>query len=208
MCDFTGNIVRPWSEAGYTCYCFDLQHPSGQTTDERNIIKIGANILDCVSTWMPKDLNPVIAFGFPPCTHTAVAGARHFQSKGPAAAAEAFTLIARVDQLLKWLDCPFFWEQPRSTTITYCGEPTYRFEPCDYGGYLEPPGEAYRKQTLLWAGGGFVMPPPKPVEPIKTCPTGFWNQKMGGKSLRTKNLRSATPKGFSQAVFEFNRLTG
>ena len=28
--------------------------------------------------------------------------------------------------------------------------------------------------------------------------------KLGGKSLRTKNIRSATPRGFARAVFEAN----
>tara|TARA_R110000772_G_scaffold67595_2_gene150098 strand:- start:3449 stop:4273 length:825 start_codon:yes stop_codon:yes gene_type:complete len=35
---------------------------------------------------------------------------------------------------------------------------------------------------------------------------GYSNQhsKLGGKSLKTKNIRSATPRGFAQAVFEYN----
>ena len=24
--DFTGEACRPWAEAGYTCYAFDIQH--------------------------------------------------------------------------------------------------------------------------------------------------------------------------------------
>lgn len=24
--DFTGEAVRPWAEAGYKCYCYDIQH--------------------------------------------------------------------------------------------------------------------------------------------------------------------------------------
>ena len=30
------------------------------------------------------------------------------------------------------------------------------------------------------------------------------HNKLGGRSLKTKNIRSATPRGFAQAVFEFN----
>ena len=29
--DLTGNMVRPWAEAGYLCYCVDIQHPQGET---------------------------------------------------------------------------------------------------------------------------------------------------------------------------------
>ena len=31
------------------------------------------------------------------------------------------------------------------------------------------------------------------------------HKKLGGKSERTKNIRSATPRGFSQAVYEVNK---
>jgi len=26
LCDLTGNFVRPWAEAGFDCYCVDIQH--------------------------------------------------------------------------------------------------------------------------------------------------------------------------------------
>ena len=45
----------------------------------------------------------------------------------------------------------------------------------------------------------------KPVVPIRACAHGSWLMKLGGKSLRTKNLRSATPKGFAIAIFESNK---
>ena len=25
--DFTGEALKPWAEAGYQCYAFDIQHP-------------------------------------------------------------------------------------------------------------------------------------------------------------------------------------
>jgi hypothetical protein len=45
---------------------------------------------------------------------------------------------------------------------------------------------------------------------IPTCkPTGYSTQhlKLGGKSQRTKDIRSATPRGFAKAVYEFNSQT-
>jgi hypothetical protein len=50
--------------------------------------------------------------------------------------------------------------------------------------------------------GGFRMPHKKPV-PI---PEGYSDQHnlLGGKSERTKNIRSATPRGFARAVFLAN----
>ncbi|QMV32327.1 hypothetical protein T2_00010 [Ralstonia phage Elie] len=36
--DKTGNMVKPWAEAGYLCYCVDLQHAPGERRDG-NIIQ-------------------------------------------------------------------------------------------------------------------------------------------------------------------------
>jgi len=66
--DYTTNMVKPWAEAGYTCYCIDIQHPKGETK-EGNIIKVGADVRD-VFSYLPRNVDDiVIAFGFPPCTH-------------------------------------------------------------------------------------------------------------------------------------------
>jgi hypothetical protein len=207
MCDFTCNVARPWADAGFTCYCIDVQHPTG-TTQDGNIFKVGASILDCVSLWLRAGEKIDFAFAAPPCTHTATSGARHFISKGPQKAAEAFELIARVDSLCKWFRCPYAWEQPVAVTSTYCGKPDYTFDPCEYAAYLpDPTANAYTKKTCLWTGGGFKMPEPKAVAPVKVCPQGSWLQRKGGSSLATKNARSATPKGFAVAMFQANCTT-
>ena len=48
------------------------------------------------------------------------------------------------------------------------------------------------------------MPWTDPVQPEK----GHSRQhlKLGGKSAKTKNIRSATPRGFARAVYEFNSM--
>ena len=46
--DLTGNMVRPWAEAGYLCYCVDIQHPQGEKR-QGNIIRVGADMRD----WLP-----------------------------------------------------------------------------------------------------------------------------------------------------------
>jgi hypothetical protein len=46
--DYSGNMVRPWAEAGYLCYCVDLQHPAGETR-QGNIVLVGADIRE----WLP-----------------------------------------------------------------------------------------------------------------------------------------------------------
>ena len=110
---------------------------------------------------------------------------------------------------------PYFIENPVSVLSTLWRKPDYSFHPFEYGGYIEPdeaehpkwpdyiaPMDAYPKKTCLWTGGGFTMPTISPVEPE----AGHSRQhlKLGGKSQKTKNIRSATPRGFAQAVFNAN----
>jgi hypothetical protein len=203
LCDLSGKILIPWAEAGYDCYAIDLQHDGTSTIGKITFVQ--ADIMECVSHWLPAGREIAIAFGFPPCTHTAVSGAKHFRAKGAKGAAEAFQLIARTDQLLRWFGCPWLWEQPVATTSTYVGLPDRTFDPCDFAGYLaDPSQDAYTKKTCIWSGGGLIWPAKKPVTPVKVCAQGSWVQKLGGSSQRTKNLRSATPEGFAQAIFQAN----
>jgi hypothetical protein len=36
--DKTGNMVKPWADAGYECHIVDIQHPPGKTVDG-NVVK-------------------------------------------------------------------------------------------------------------------------------------------------------------------------
>ena len=63
--------------------------------------------------------------------------------------------------------------------------------------------DAYTKKTKLW--GRFNIPDKKPVPPIRFTSQGSWLQALGGKSDRTKELRSMTPQGFARAFFEVNK---
>ena len=94
---------------------------------------------------------------------------------------------------------PYLLENPVSTLASYYRKPDYTFNPCDYGGYLTPPRDAYTKKTCLWTGNGFVMPEPKPVEPIEGSKMHLMPPSEG-----RANLRSVTPAGFARAVFESN----
>lgn len=62
--------------------------------------------------------------------------------------------------------------------------------------------DSYPKLTCLWTGNGFRMPEKKPVFIEK----GYSKQysRLGGKSARTKLIRSLTPRGFAIAVNEEN----
>lgn len=125
-----------------------------------------------------------------------------------------------------------FWqlENPMSRIHTlnpWLGSPRLKFDPCDYSEYsvcaerasiirefssiemsnatkeqLQEIFDAglYNKSTWIW--GSFNIPEKKRIEPIYKENPGW--KLYGGKSERTKELRSITPKGFCQAFYEAN----
>lgn len=187
-------MVQPWADAGFLCYCVDTQHPGGMHR-KGNIIRVGADIRD----WLPPYGEIQMLFAFPPCTSVAVSGARWFKDKGLGSVVEALELFEAAVRLAEWTGAPYMIENPVSTVSTYWRKPDYIFDPCDYGGYLKPPGDAYTKRTCLWTGNGFIMPTPRRVTPVE-------GSKMHqlAPSIDRAELRSVTPKGFAQAIFEAN----
>ncbi len=227
--DFTGEALKPWAEAGYTCYAFDIQHPkervsrysdNGGTINYRHADLHNQATLNAIQSEFGS--KPV-AFGmaFPVCTDMAVSGAAHFKRKAerdPEFQTKAVNYAVMCADFFEALGVPYFIENPVSVLATKWRKPDYNFHPYEYGGYIpddqaEHPRwpeyiaerDAYTKKTCLWTGGGFRMP-----TKIPTCkPTGYSTQhlKLGGKSQRTKDIRSATPRGFARAVYEFNSQT-
>ena len=167
----------------------------------------------------------VMGFAFPVCTDLASSGARHWAIKAerdPHFQKKAAVYAIEASLIMDDLDCPWMIENPNGALTSWWRKWDYSFDPCQYGGYLPegphprwpdyiPERDAYTKRTNLWTSDDFVMPEPKPVEPIKisitkrdgtvTSGSPQW-AKLGGKSAKTKNIRSATPRGFARAVFE------
>lgn len=222
MYDYTGIMAQPWLDAGYECWCFDGQHPSG-VTKNGNHIKVGM-WFDAYNT--KKHVGDIVklvgggvkfVFGFPECTDLAVSGSAHFTRKlkdNPACQAEAVELARLVKYVGDRYSCPWGLENPVSVISSIWRKPDFYFNPSDYGGYLPDddkhpiypeyikPRDAYPKKTGIWCGNGFIQPPKLPVE----VAPGYSDQhnKLGGKSTRTKNIRSATPRGFALATFIYN----
>lgn len=224
--DYTGIMAQPWLEDGYECWLFDGQHEPGIHRDG-NLVKVGMwfsnevtgdislGDVDKICEMVGSDVEFI--FGFPECTHLAVSGAAHFAKKrdeNPFFQEEAMVLVHLTRLLGERLNVPWALENPVSVISTMWRKPDYSFHPYEYGGYLPEsdahplypnyikPRDAYPKKTCIWCGNGFVMPGKKPVH----VEPGYSDQhnKLGGKSLKTKNIRSATPRGFARAVFEFN----
>jgi len=180
-------MAQPWADAGYLCYCVDIQHKAGSWRRD-NIILEGADMRH----WIPPQGRVVFFAAFPPCTHIAVSGARWFKDKGLFRLAESIELFAYAQKWAEFLGAPYLIENPISTISSYYRKPDYTFDPCDYG-------DPWTKRTCLWTGNGFVMPPKKRVEPLQ----GSRAHKMPPSTNRA-DLRSVTPPGFAAAVFRAN----
>ena len=223
--DYTGEALKPWAMAGYQCHAFDIQHENkmietfegGGTIKYRYADLHDISSLDDIYNFLSKK-EVTFAMAFPVCTDMAVSGAAHFKRKreaDPLFQRKAANYAIWCAELFQALDCPYFIENPVSVLSTLWRKPDYSFHPFEYGGYIEPdqaehpkwpeyiaPMDAYTKKTCLWTGGDFTMPDISPVEPE----AGYSRQhrKLGGRSMKTKNIRSATPRGFAQAVFNAN----
>lgn len=202
LCDYTGNMVRPWAEAGHICRIVDIQHRRDCDKVEHLdgggvIVKHGLDILAVKEKWI---LGADVVFAFPPCTDLAVSGARWWAAKGADALVRALELVSACRSIIEQTGT-LCWmiENPVGRLSRYWRKPDFTFNPCDYGGYLDPPGDAYTKRTCLWTGPGFIMPTPRPVEPVEGS-----KMHLVPPGPNRANIRSATPTGFARAVFEAN----
>lgn len=195
LCDYTGNMVTPWALGGHSCVIVDIKHAAGFHA-AGTFAKVGCQ----VGRYNPHPI-PDIVFAFPPCTHLAGSGARWWKGKGLRKLSEAISIVADCVDICNRLNVPYMIENPIGALATHWRKPDYYFDPCDYAGYLEDPSEdAYTKRTCLWTGNGFVMPEPKRVDPVD----GSKMHRLPPSKDRSA-LRSRTPRGFAQAVFEANR---
>lgn len=207
--DLTGEMVKPWAEAGYECHIFDIQHRDSHSLHNNihthKIDLLRQQPID-IKIRMPGISIDEIKFVscFPPCQHLAVSGARWFKGKGLRKLAESITMFATAVEFCERIGAPYMIENPVSTISTYWRKPDYIFHPWEYSGYNED--DYYTKKTCLWVGNGFIMPPKsirfsswhdsncKPDDRIHKAPP----------SEERANFRSKTPRGFAKAVFMAN----
>lgn len=199
LCDLTGNMVKPWAEAGYECWCVDTAH----SIRKERVEGLTHFVWGDARTWRPPE-GKKIAFvaAFPPCTHSAVSGARDYKIKGGQMLRDTLEVFEACRQAASWSGAPYLIENPVGilSSIPHIGKPDYYFNPYDFTGY--EPSDNYTKKTCIWAGNGFVMPPinrlaglGEPDDRIHKAPP----------TDDRADIRSATPKGFSMAVFESNK---
>lgn len=179
LCGATGAWSAPYRDAGYDVRVLTLP--------------------DHDVRWFEKPKERVYGIlAAPPCTHFTVSGAQYWPEKDQ----DGRTLndIGIMDACIRiiFINDPVFWalENPVGRMRKFLGDPVLIFDPCDYG-------DPYTKKTLLW--GKFNVPVKNPVESIRYCKQGSWLMQLGGKSDKTKELRSMTPPGFAKAFFEANQ---
>lgn len=191
--DKTGNMVKPWADAGYECWCVDIQHSIRAERRDGNIHYVWGD----ARTWCPPagvSNRLAILFAFPPCTHVAVSDARDFRLKGTAMLRDSLEMFSAAEHAAKWSAVPYMIEKPVGKFSDHMGKPDYTFQPWQFG-------DAYTKKTCLWTGNGFIMPKPTVSTPPLELDAKIW--KMPPSDDRA-DRRSETPMGFSRAVFLAN----
>jgi len=199
--DYSGNFSLPYRRAGISVVQIDIQ--------------LGINILTWdYKSWYylhrPKQIGIMAAI---PCTEYAVSGRRWFAGKdADGRTAHSEMLVAKTKEIIDYfaaLSILRFWviENPISRIHKlnpWMGEIKLKFHPYQFAGYdIIESNSRYNKMTWLW--GQFDLPVPKPLPPLqKKYPA---HTKLGGRSLKTKNIRSKTPLGFAFAFFAANDFT-
>lgn len=198
--DYTGTWSAPYKQAGYNVIQVD--------------IKRGVDVFEVLqdAIFQHVDYGSTVhgILAAPPCTDFAGSGARWWNDKEKQP--------AKYDGI-----CPFEWDNTVDLSVGLVlatlfiiellkpsfyaienpvgritrlvpelGQPWY-FNPCDFG-------DPYTKKTAIY--GHFNKPDHTPV--LSLFGSEMW-AKYGGKSDRTKAMRSVTPKGFAAAFFNANR---
>ena len=191
--DYSGTWSLPYREHGWTVYQIDIKH--------------GIDILKINTRWLYDNIfddspNGTVdgILAAPPCTDFAVSGSQYWKQKDlDGRTDKSINLVMQVIKIVN-VCMPDFWalENPvgrLQKLIPSLGKPWY-WQPYWFG-------DAYTKKTGLW--GKFNKPQKThEVKPIKVCKQGSWVQRLGGKSEKTKELRSITPLGFANAFYNAN----
>lgn len=212
--------AEPWLAAGHNVLSVDIANESSglprwiETTG--NHFKVNWDIYVTRrklhnTPWRMPDF----VLAFPPCTDLAVCGNRSAAGKLAADPNYLNKAVMMARYATVW-GAPYLIENPVSRLATMWRKPDGGyFDPSDFGGYLPEddvhpeypeyiaPRDAYPKKTGYWVGNGAKLPEKRPV----SRPTGFSTQyrMLGGRSAKTKRIRSLTPRGAAIAIYEANK---
>ena len=205
--DYTGNWSKPFkNDINWSVQTFDIKN--GQDIMDFDPARFMSEYLHSMQKYNIPEIGLLFAV---PCTDYALSGAAWFATKdNDGRTAQSQKLVQKTKEIIDWFEktgCLKFYaiENPMSRIHKlnpWMGSPLLKFNPCDFAGYDEDPEKSrYNKKTWLW--GNFNIPEKKYIEPLQKEFPG--HLKLGGKSERTKELRSITPMGFANAFYEANK---
>lgn len=180
--DYSGNWPSFYKANGYDVYSIDIKHD--------------LDVLSLVKEDIADNVYGILAA--PPCTDFSGSGAQYWKVKDEdGRTAASLALVDKTLEIISWYPELTFWalENPvgrLSTLRPQIGKPWY-FQPHWFG-------DPYTKKTGLW--GKFNKDLPR--NDVVPDPNN-WIMKLGGKSEKTKELRSMTPLGFAKAFYEANQ---
>lgn len=192
--DTSGEWSKPWEEAGYQVYRFDIQD-NPELGDVNNFSV--EFFMEWFGDFYGQDVFAILAAC--PCTDFARSGCRHFGAKD--LDGRTIASVELVHQTLRVIEYykPALWaiENPVGRLEKLVGLPSWRlsFDPCHVG-------DPYTKKTLIWGRFNADLP----VAPVSPIEGSKMHRKYGGRSLATKNARSVTPEGFAYSFFMANNL--
>lgn len=216
----------PWLAAGYRVVsvdCDDTDHAStlrargGHPYHHRLNIDLSrgpcsvAEINDTLEHLGYEDPSFIVSYA--PCTDLAVCGNRSRIEKLKRDGGVVRRAVVNARLVEHWT-CPSIVENPVSILATHWKRPTGYVHPWQFSGLcpegphpefpdLIPERDLYPKKTGLWCQNGALLPVPvKRDPPAKQDFFGY--AKLGGKSARTKYIRSLSPRGMSEAIFLAN----
>ncbi len=142
LCGGTGAWSQPYREAGYMVVIVDPWY------------KGEGRLTETVEKFCERDIGPGAVHGIlsaPPCTHFAMAGAHLYRHKDKDGRTEkGLETVFACLEVIKKVE-PKWWalENPGGRLQRFIGQPTFKFDPCDFGHF-------YTKKTYLW--GNFTTP--------------------------------------------------
>ena len=227
--DHTCLGLEPWLDRGFECWAYDIQHENTHTKHGKlNHVHADLDCPRTLRNLIAQHRDRVaILFAYPPCTDLAASGAPSWERKrraNPDFQHEAAARAMRCAEVAAQLRCPYVIENPVGALSRLWRPPNFKFDPCEFGGYIPkadarhplfpahiPPRDAYRKRTLIWCSPDIHKPATRPVRPKelqyrsqkrkrKVSTYSPQHGRLGGSSARTKEIRSATPRGFAIAL--------
>lgn len=208
--EHSGLAALPFTERGYSTCIVDkknsVRNPRATYTLDWDILEHEQDLIDLASSAQ-------LVIGMPPCTDLTAAGAKHWEDKeyrNPGFQAQALHLFKAPVRIATRLKITYVIENPKGAVSRLWRKPNYIIHPFEFGGWLPeddvhpdwpqyiPPRDAYPKETHLWCSDDYKLPIKRFIPQNSVYSDTF--KKLGGKSEKTKEIRSASPRGLFVAM--------